>query len=236
MPCVLTIHAMVIESVPPILIPPATRPYRVLRALCLDFDGTVRGSRSGAMFGPTCPDDVMLLPGVERRLHAEKAEGRYLIGISNQGVIGYGTRTDAEVRATMEATVALFTGGNPFDAIYYCPALAEVLGGKAPYQLRSLHRKPGVGMLARAEWAAYEQGASIDWDLSLFVGDRPEDEATAAAAGIPFAWAHDFFGWGGRGVPRCPLRDLEASLAELDARRARVQAEIDSHPDKQSAP
>jgi phosphoglycolate phosphatase-like HAD superfamily hydrolase len=27
----------------------------------------------------------------------------------------------------------------------------------------------------------------------LMVGDRPEDEAAAADAGVPFQWAHAFF-------------------------------------------
>lgn len=46
-------------------------------------------------------------------------------------------------------------------------------------------RKPGPGMLR----LAIENHPASE---VLYVGDRPEDEQAAAAAGIPFAWASDF--------------------------------------------
>ena len=33
---------------------------------------------------------------------------------------------------------------------------------------------------------------AIDWDKSLFVGDRPEDEQCANNAGIPFRYIDNF--------------------------------------------
>ncbi|KAM3093202.1 HAD hydrolase-like protein [Phormidesmis sp. 146-12] len=48
-------------------------------------------------------------------------------------------------------------------------------------------RKPGPGMLK----LAIDNHPS---DRILYVGDRPEDEGAAAAAGIPFKWAHEFLG------------------------------------------
>jgi phosphoglycolate phosphatase-like HAD superfamily hydrolase len=47
-------------------------------------------------------------------------------------------------------------------------------------------------MLVHAEESMIEEGIIPDWDNSLFVGDRPEDEECAKSAGIPFMWAHDF--------------------------------------------
>lgn len=73
----------------------------------------------------------------------------------------------------------------------------------SPHDRVSLLRKPGYGMLAVAEYDA-ALGAvidhkisrvAIDWPQSLMVGDRPEDEACARAAGVPFQWAWQFFGW-----------------------------------------
>jgi D-glycero-D-manno-heptose 1,7-bisphosphate phosphatase len=48
-------------------------------------------------------------------------------------------------------------------------------------------RKPEPGMLiAAAKWACVNE--------AIMIGDRPEDEAAAAAAGFAFEWAADFFG------------------------------------------
>ena len=50
-------------------------------------------------------------------------------------------------------------------------------------------RKPEPGMLLRAM-----EDADASPDGTLMVGDRPEDEAAAQAAGVSFVWAHEFFG------------------------------------------
>jgi phosphoglycolate phosphatase-like HAD superfamily hydrolase len=47
-------------------------------------------------------------------------------------------------------------------------------------------------MLAMMESEAYSAGIIIDWDKSLFVGDRPEDEACAKNAGIKFKHIDNF--------------------------------------------
>ena len=48
-------------------------------------------------------------------------------------------------------------------------------------------RKPEPGMpIAAAKWACVNE--------AIMIGDRPEDEAAAAAAGFAFAWAAEFFG------------------------------------------
>jgi histidinol phosphatase-like enzyme len=60
--------------------------------------------------------------------------------------------------------------------------------------MRSLNRKPEIGMLAEIETNAQESGLLIDWDRSLFVGDRSEDRECAERAGMMFTPAHEFFG------------------------------------------
>jgi D-glycero-D-manno-heptose 1,7-bisphosphate phosphatase len=63
-----------------------------------------------------------------------------------------------------------------------------------PYNYRSLLRKPDIGMLALMEYELFDEGYIVDWDNSLFVGDRPEDQECAKRAGLSFHWAWDFFG------------------------------------------
>lgn len=82
-------------------------------ALCLDLDGTVRGSRSGAIYGPTSPEDVILLPHVASKVWAHRDAGHYIVGVTNQGVVGYGTKTETEVHAIVRATRDAFDRGDP---------------------------------------------------------------------------------------------------------------------------
>ncbi len=49
-------------------------------------------------------------------------------------------------------------------------------------------RKPGPGMLRQAI-----QDAQVSPVQAMYVGDSPEDQAAARAAGCHFAWASDFF-------------------------------------------
>jgi histidinol phosphatase-like enzyme len=70
-------------------------------------------------------------------------------------------------------------------------------------------RKPSPGMLLAAlDWAFGEgtachgkPGIPVETTIDpttiqkVFVGDRPEDEGAAIAAGFEFHWANDFFGW-----------------------------------------
>lgn len=177
--------------------------YRVMPALCLDLDGTVRGSKGGAPFGPTSPEDVELLPNVAETVWRYRDEGWYILGVTNQGVIACGTRTREQVEEVIRATRHSFGGrGDPFHDVRYSPSLPAESGGKvAPHARVSLLRKPNYGLLVLAEGHALHtrspgcEGIILDWPHSLFVGDRPEDMACARAAGVAFRWAWAFFGW-----------------------------------------
>lgn len=157
-------------------------------ALCLDLDGTVRYSKSGEfIYGP---DDIALFGGIGDRIRAYIDEGFLIIGVSNQGGVAHGFKTVEQVDSEMDATEALF---DPpvFDVIYY--STDDDRGTVEPYCHRSLLRKPGYGMLVKAELDFYSDDAiTIDWNNSLFVGDRGEDRQCAESAGIAFQWAVDF--------------------------------------------
>ena len=85
------------------------------------------------------------------------------------------------------------------EAAFFCPDMAgeklhiafpDGTGGEASgfYRgLRGKYRKPEPGMLlAISTWAGLRP--------DLMVGDRPEDQAAAKAAGFTFEWAADYFG------------------------------------------
>jgi len=169
-------------------------PGRVAPALCLDLDGTVRRSKSGSFLSG--PDDVEIFPDAEAKIWAFRRDGFLIFGFTNQGGVAHGYKTELVEAAEIDATVAAFRR-NPFHIIKGC--YHDARGTVEPYCHRSLLRKPCYGMLALAEVDAFREGFIVDWDKSLFVGDRPEDEQCAASAGIAFKWAHEFFG---REAPR----------------------------------
>ena len=152
------------------------------RALILDLDGTVRRSKSGKTFIDG-PEDIELMPGIEEKIWSFRNDGFLILGASNQAGVAYGYKTEDIIGDEVDVMVALFKE-NPFHAIKTC--LCHEKGSVAPYNHRSLCRKPSIGMLVLLENDLYEYGVIIDWDNSLFVGDREEDEACANNAGVPF--------------------------------------------------
>lgn len=158
------------------------------KALVLDFDGTIRRSKSGATFIKDA-NDIELIPGVEPIIHKYKEQNYIILGVSNQGGVAFGFKTPQDISDERDATIALFQE-NPFHFIKMC--YHHPGGTTEPYCHRSLGRKPSTGLLYSIEGDAWEYGIVIDWDNSLFVGDRPEDEECAKNAGIPFKHIDQF--------------------------------------------
>lgn len=162
------------------------------RILCLDLDGTIRRSKSGKTFIEG-PDDIELIPGVKDLVWKYYSDGWFVVGITNQGGIAHGFKTEEQVAEESNATAILLRGDAneyPIHRMLACPEDAK--GKVEPYNWRSLCRKPDYGMLVMVEHHLNKRDKYPDWDNSLFVGDRPEDEECARSAGVPFMWAHDF--------------------------------------------
>lgn len=164
-------------------------PHMKLRpALCLDMDGTVRRSASGKIFIENSRD-IELMPGIENLIWRYRNIGWMIFGISNQAGVAHGFKLPLEVENEMDVTLKLFKV-NPFHSVQYC--YHDGKGKIEPYNHRSLGRKPDIGMLYVMEIDAWEAGFVVDWDNSLFVGDRPEDEECAKRAGIKFRHIDSF--------------------------------------------
>ncbi len=164
-------------------------PFIVQPALCLDFDGTIRYSRSGDFIQTI--EDIALFDGVEERLWEYRQKGYLLLGITNQAGVAYGYRTLQQVQAEIEATLNLFQN-NPFHHVQM--SVLHPQGSLSPFNHSTLLRKPEIGMLAVCEAEMFKQRMIVDWENSLFVGDRPEDQECAQRASIEFVWADQFFG------------------------------------------
>jgi D-glycero-D-manno-heptose 1,7-bisphosphate phosphatase len=162
--------------------------HKVVPALCLDFDGTIRRSKSNQTFIQNFKD-IELIPGVENLIWKYRDAGWLILGISNQAGVAHGFKLPMEIENEMDFTFKLFKQ-NPFHIVKFC--YHDGKGKIAPYNHRSLLRKPDIGMLALMESEAFSYGYVIDWDKSLFVGDRPEDEQCAKNAGVNFRHIDSF--------------------------------------------
>lgn len=162
--------------------------YTVKPALCLDFDGTIRRSKSGKTFIQD-ENDIELMPGIEEKIWEYRNKGFLIFGVSNQAGVAHGFKTKKQVKKEMLITQELFKE-NPFNSVRWC--ISDAKGKDFPYNYRSLCRKPNIGSLALLENEFKVKGIIVDWDNSLFVGDRPEDEECSYNAGITFMHIDEF--------------------------------------------
>lgn len=156
--------------------------FVVKPALVLDLDGTVRRTKSGQPFIQDC-QDIELMPDMEDLIWNFRDADYLIVGCSNQGGVAHGFKTCMQIDMQLDATLQLFKK-NPFHIVRQ--TFHDAKGHVFPYNHRSLCRKPDIGMLVIAEVDAFNEGVVIDWERSMFVGDRPEDEQCAKNAGIKF--------------------------------------------------
>lgn len=162
--------------------------HRLTPALCLDFDGTIRRSKSGKTFIEN-HKDIELMPNIENLIWLYRNAGWLIFGISNQAGVAHAFKLPMEIELEMDTTLELFQK-NPFHIVKFC--YHDAKGKIEPYCHRLLLRKPDIGMLALMESEAYKSLYIVDWDNSLFVGDRPEDEQCANNAHIKFRHIDSF--------------------------------------------
>lgn len=186
--------------------------YESLTAHLFDLDGTlIEGymDRADKDFSV-----VNLLPNVLTKVkHLKWNTGNNIAIVTNQAGVAFGYNTEEDVQRKLCAVgaaleygwielhdgsaepITLDTGargelGRGVLQIYVCyehpkaklPQYQE--NYDAPTENR---RKPSPNMIREA----FEIGGYTQY--CLMVGDRPEDEAAAKNAGVPFQWAKDFF-------------------------------------------
>lgn len=163
-------------------------------ALFLDFDGTVRFSKSGGKFIKDVAD-IAIFEDVIPKLIEYKEKGFMIMGITNQGGAAFGYRTADQISDEIQVTLAAVVDaeGDPlFDAVETC--LLHPGGTVPEFTADTIMRKPRPGMLVELEHdAAQFFDTKLDWKNSLMVGDRDEDRECAERGGVAFEWADIFF-------------------------------------------
>ena len=142
------------------------------RALFLDRDGVVN-VEIGYLHRI---EDVRFVPGIFSLCRTAMRLGYRLVIVTNQAGIARGFYSEAEYEALMFwMRGELRAQGVELDAVYHCPYHPE--HGVGEYKREHEDRKPGIGMLRRAE---REFGVSLV--ESVMVGDRCSDIVAANSA------------------------------------------------------
>jgi len=160
------------------------------KIIFFDLDGTLRETISGKTFINE-PHDQRAIEGTQKALSYYQKKGFVMIGITNQGGVAAGHKSLQSAIEEQRITLQLF------------PELREVLmctsyDGQSCWSVSKDQinefgstdpnvscRKPGCGMILVGLQGFY----SVDIGDCWMIGDRPEDEACALAAGIKFIWA-----------------------------------------------
>jgi D-glycero-D-manno-heptose 1,7-bisphosphate phosphatase len=162
------------------------------KIIFFDLDGTLRTTKSGKIFINE-PDDQQPIEGTQKALSYYASKGFICIGITNQGGVAAGHKSLQSAIEEQRITLELFP---ELSEIFFCPNW-----GKSCYQLSTGNqplefsaplsgdgmaiscRKPGHGMILTAARPLAE--LKDCW----MIGDRPEDQKCAEAAGVKFVWA-----------------------------------------------
>jgi D-glycero-D-manno-heptose 1,7-bisphosphate phosphatase len=160
------------------------------KIIFFDLDGTLRETISGKTFINE-PQDQKAIEGTQKALSYYQKKGFVMIGITNQGGVAAGHKSLQSAIEEQRITLQLF------------PELREVLmctsyDGQTCWSVSSDQinefgstdpnvscRKPGCGMILVGLQGFY----SVDIGDCWMIGDRPEDQKCAEAAGVKFIWA-----------------------------------------------
>lgn len=156
---------------------------KMVPVLYTDIDGTIRHGKDELGRFVNGPEDVRVFDEVSDLLAAYKDLGWRIAGISNQGGIALGHMGQRTCFMAMKETQRQCRDG--FDKILWCPHHPDA---------QSLEmsvcwcRKPKAGLVFEAAWLLSDRykGEIYPPHLGIFVGDRPEDEKCAEAAGLRF--------------------------------------------------
>lgn len=147
----------------------------VNKAIILDYDGTVRETKSGNKY-PLEPDDIQVYP-VGEMLRELQEDGYVILGASNQSGVAKNTPPMAMAHTLFQHTNKLIGVDIDYDFDY-----------SAAGPVSSWHRKPMPGMGVDFIWKY-----KLDPSKVVYVGDMTTDKTFAKRCRFNFEWAEDFF-------------------------------------------
>ena len=146
------------------------------RALLLDYDGTLRRTKSGAKY-PLTPDDIEVLPGRTEVLKRYQSQGYNVARVSQQSGVSKRDVTLHMARACFAKTNELL--GLEIE-VAFCP--------HEPAPINCFCRKPMPGLAVD-----FIERYALDRAHTLMVGDMTTDRTFATRAGVRFVDQSEFF-------------------------------------------
>jgi D-glycero-D-manno-heptose 1,7-bisphosphate phosphatase len=171
-----------------------------MKLAIFDKDGTLTTPKSGANFVQN-PEDQVLLPGVAEGIAALAADGWALAIASNQGGVAAGYKSvysaiDEMLYAMDLSSIDLAMAAHSYENEYGEAIFLDLSDGGRFWEIitnrQRKFRKPNEGMIDYLASTFYGSRHWMPEIQILFVGDRPEDQQAAAAAGVPFQWADEW--------------------------------------------
>jgi D-glycero-D-manno-heptose 1,7-bisphosphate phosphatase len=163
----------------------------MIKIIFFDLDGTLRETASGKTF-INQQTDQKPIAGTQKALAYYQNKGFICIGITNQGGVAAGHKSLQSAIEEQRITLELFP---ELSEIFFCPnydgeSCYQVSRDNEPLLMKALDlmnscRKPGAGMIE----LAMRGFSDLDIAQSWVIGDRPEDQQCAEAAGVKFVWA-----------------------------------------------
>lgn len=155
------------------------------KLIIFDVDGTLRTCNIPGQPCPNKPGEWDIMPGVVERIATiDRYHFKYggvKLGIaSNQGGVGLGYMSELVAEKMIYDAARVAFGVNPNENYVQVCFHRPDAGCQC--------RKPNPGMLIEIM-----RKARISNDLTLYVGDRKEDEQAAANAHVDFMYANKFF-------------------------------------------
>ena len=146
------------------------------KALILDYDGTLRKTKSGDKY-PVTPNDIQILPGRSEVLQQMVKDGWRLLGASNQSGV-------AKNSPTRQGAIDCFNRTNDLLGVdiefLFCPHKSGAT--------TCWCRKPMPGMAIY-----FIEKYKLDKQQVIMVGDMTSDQTFATRAGIQYRDAEVFF-------------------------------------------
>lgn len=145
------------------------------KAVIVDYDGTVRTTKSGAKF-PSNPNDIKIIPGISKKLQEYKDNGYLLLGASNQSFVGKGELPEDVCIACFDKTNELL--GLDIDYLF---------SPDAAFPITSYLRKPLPGMGVK-----HIIKHKLNPAETIMVGDATSDKTFAGRCGFKFIHINQF--------------------------------------------
>lgn len=146
------------------------------KAVIFDYDGTLRETKSGAIY-PTDPHDIKILPGRVEKLQELENAGYLLLGVSNQSGIAKGHLDHNKAKKCFEMTNHLVFQDIDY---LYCPHNVP------PITCYCRKPMPGHGVVLIEKY-------KLDPRKCIMVGDMTSDETFAKRCGFKYVDQSKFF-------------------------------------------